>query len=95
MSYYKPKRIRWGRVFASIIRSVAGILTRWPLLMVAIFIISPIGPHLRIQYTYEQRGTHRHMLSCEYLGSRGFVNFVARGGCPVFTIIDRRDNNNR
>ncbi len=95
MSYYKPKRIRWGRVFASIIRSVAEILRRWPLLVIAVLIISPIGPHLRIQYTYEQRGSYRYMLSCEYLGSRGYVNYVAMGDCPVFMIIDRRDNQNR
>ena len=91
MSYYKPKRLRWGRVVAGIIRGIAGILIRWPLLLFAVFILSPIGPHLRFQYTYEQRGTYRHMIHCEYLGSRGFVDFSANGECPVFTIIDRRE----
>lgn len=90
MNYYKPKRLRWGRVAAGIIRGIAGILMRWPLLLFAAFILSPISPHMLIQYTYEQRGTHRHMFSCEYLGSRGFIDISANGDCPLFTIIDRR-----
>ncbi len=91
MSYYKRKRLRWARVVAGFIRGIAGILVRWPLLLFAALIVSPIGPHLRIQYTYEQRGTYRYMLSCEYLGSRGFVNFIATGDCPLVTVIDRRE----
>lgn len=91
MSYYKPKRLRWGRVVAGVTRGIAGILIRWPLLACAALIVSPIGPHLRIQYTYEQRGIYRYMLSCEYLGSRGFVNFIATGDCPLVTLIDRRE----
>lgn len=91
MNYYKPKRLRWGRVVAGVLRGIAGILIRWPLLLFAVFILSPIGPHMRIQYTYEQRGTYRHMIYCEYLGSRGFVGFSAGDDCPLLTIIDRRD----
>jgi hypothetical protein len=90
MSYYRPTRIRWGRVLAYFVRGVAGLLVRWPLLLLAAFIISPIGPHLRLQYTYQQQGSYRYMLNCEYLGSRGFVNYVEAGRCPVFTIIDTR-----
>jgi len=90
MSYYKPKRIRGAKLFASFIRSIVGILSRWPLLLLAAFLISPIGPHLRFQYTYDQRGTYRYMLDCEYVGSRGFVKYRADGECPVFAILDRR-----
>lgn len=90
MSHYKPKSIRWAKVFASFIRGLAGILSRWPLLLLAVFLLSPIGPHLRWQYTYEQRGSYRYMLDCKYIGSRGFVEYRAGGECPVFAIIDRK-----
>ncbi|WP_456417146.1 hypothetical protein [Thiolapillus sp.] len=90
MSHYKPKRIRGTKVFASFIRSIAGVLSCWPLLLLAAFLISPIGPHLRWQYTYEQRGSYRYMLDCKYIGSRGFVRYREGGECPVFVIIDRR-----
>ena len=90
MSYYKPTRIRWGRVLAYFIRGIAGLLERWPLLLLAALIISPIGPHVRMQYVYEQHGSYHYMLRCEYLGSRGFVNHVEAGRCPIITIIDTR-----
>lgn len=90
MSHYKPKRIRGAKVFASFIRGLAGILSRWPLLLLAAFLISPIGPHLRWQYSYEQRGSYRYMLDCEYIGSRGFVKYRASAECPVISIIDHR-----
>lgn len=90
MSHYKPKRIRWGKVFAAFIRSIAGIISRWPLLLFAAFLVSPIGPHLRWQYTYQQHGSYRYMIDCQYIGSRGFVRYRESGDCPVLTIIDRR-----
>lgn len=40
MSYYKPKRLRWGRVVAGFIRGIAGVLIRWPLLVCAALIVS-------------------------------------------------------
>lgn len=91
MNHYTPKRIRWAKVLAYLVRGLAGILSRWPLLLLAAFLISPIGPHLRWQYTYEQRGSYRHMLDCQYLGSRGLVRYRGMGDCPILTMIDRRD----
>ncbi|MCG8380710.1 MAG: hypothetical protein MJA28_00620 [Gammaproteobacteria bacterium] len=91
MSHYKPKRIRWGKIVAGFFRSLAGILERWPLLLIAVFILSPVGPHMLLNYTYEQRGSYKYMLSCQYLGSRGFVHYVAMGECPYFKIIDSRE----
>ncbi|MBV1928175.1 MAG: hypothetical protein KUG81_01510 [Gammaproteobacteria bacterium] len=90
MSHYIPKRIRGAKLCASFIRSIAGILSRWPLLLLAAFLLSPIGPHLRWHYTYEQHGSYRHLLDCEYIGSRGLVKYRAGGECPVFAIIDQR-----
>ncbi|MCU7829139.1 MAG: hypothetical protein KZQ85_08750 [Candidatus Thiodiazotropha sp. (ex Myrtea sp. 'scaly one' KF741663)] len=93
MNHYKPTRLRWGQVLARFIRGIAGLLERWPLFLLAVVIVSPIGPHVRWQYTYEQRGSDRFMLNCEYFGSRGFVKHVKVGRCPVFVIIDTRKNN--
>ncbi|MCG8380697.1 MAG: hypothetical protein MJA28_00550 [Gammaproteobacteria bacterium] len=62
-----------------------------PLLLIAAFILSPVGPHMLLNYTYEQRGSYKYMLSCQYLGSRGFVHYVAMGECPYFKIIDSRE----
>lgn len=90
MNYYTPKRLRWGAAIASVIRGIAELIKRWPLVVIAAFIISPIGPHLRFEYTYEERGSYRHMIHCEYLGSRGFVKIAANGECPVLRVIDRR-----
>lgn len=91
MSHYQPKRIRWGKVFAALIRSIAGIISRWPLLLLAAFLISPIGPHLRWQYTYQEYGQHRVYVACEYLGAHGFVHYMDRGlDCPIIAVIDRR-----
>ncbi|MCU7805675.1 MAG: hypothetical protein KZQ96_21015 [Candidatus Thiodiazotropha sp. (ex Lucinoma borealis)] len=88
--HYKPKRLHPFRLIAMVLRSLAGLLSVWPILALAAFFVSPIGPHMRWQYTYEQRGTHRQMIACEYLGSRGFVYYQRYGNCPFFTIIDRR-----
>lgn len=92
MSHYKPKHIRWTKVIASFIRGIAEILRRWPLLLLAAFLVSPVGPHLRLQYTYENRGPYRYMLDCEYIGSRGLVRYRGSGACPVITMIDRRED---
>jgi hypothetical protein len=92
MKHYKPTRLRWRKGLAHVIRFIAGMLERWPLLLLAVVIVSPVTPHLRWNYAYEQRGTYRHMFACEYLGSRGFVNHVESGRCPVIAIIDTRKN---
>ena len=87
---YKPKRLHPLRLIAMALRSLAGLLSIWPLLLVAAFFISPVGPHLLWTYSYEQRGTYRHMFACQYIGARGFVYTDHLGDCPYITIIDRR-----
>jgi len=89
MNHYKPKRVRLGRVFASFLRGIAGIISRWPLLLIVAFFISPIGPHMRFEYTYQQYGSQKYMTSCKYIGARGFVWYREGATCPFFTIIDR------
>ena len=88
--HYKPKHFHPLRLVAMALRSLAGLLSVWPILLLALFFISPVGPHVLWSYTYEQRGSHRQMLTCDYLGSRGVVRSDYFGDCPFFTIIDRR-----
>lgn len=90
MKAYSPRRRRPWRVVASTLRSFAGLLEQWPLFLLAAFLLSPVGPHLRVQTSYVQHGNYREMRACQYLGSRGWVNTVPGERCPLVAIIDRR-----
>ena len=87
---YKPKHFHPFRLVSLLLRSLASLLSHWPIVAIALFFISPVGPHVLWTYSYEQRGPHRQMLTCDYLGSRGIVRSDYFGDCPLFTIIDRR-----
>lgn len=80
--------LRWC---AAMLRIVARLLTIWPLLLIAVCVISPISPHVLYQYSYIQQGSHKLKLSCRYIGARGFVFYKKQGKCPVITLIDRRE----
>ena len=91
MKPYTPTKIRPLRLVAMLLRGLVSLLSLWPLLLFGAFFLSPLSPHMRWQYTYEQRGDERHYIACEYLGARGFVRHVGHyGQCPFFTMIDRR-----
>ncbi|MEN8129338.1 MAG: hypothetical protein ABFS45_03915 [Pseudomonadota bacterium] len=90
MTYYTHKRLRPWRIVAMALRGLVSLLSIWPLLLIAAFFLSPVGPHLRWQYSYQLHGVHRHYIACEYIGSRGFVYDMRNGDCPLITIIDRR-----
>jgi len=92
MRVYKPTHIRPWSVASALLRSIASLLNVWPLLLIAFLLLSPVGPCLRMQYTYVQHGNVRWMLSCDYLGGQGWVRgYVDQGECPVVAIIDRRE----
>lgn len=80
MKPYKPPTIRPGHFLAMALRGLAGLLGQWPLLLVVLFFLSPVGPHLRITYS---------PISCDYLGSHGFVH-IRGDRCPLIAIIDSR-----
>ncbi|MGH1439766.1 MAG: hypothetical protein ACRBBR_06620 [Cellvibrionaceae bacterium] len=92
MSEYQPNKIRPLRIIAMLFRAIGSLLSIWPLLLVAVFFISPTGPHLRMQYTYEERNPYyRHYLDCNYLGAKGFVKYRGEfNTCPFVVMIDRR-----
>ena len=79
-----------GRVAALL----AFILSNWPWALLAAFLISPEGPHLRLAYkfygSYSRPYGHH---DCRYLGSRGV--FVLQSGhiegCPVIAWLDARE----
>ena len=71
-------------------RIISALLDRWPLVLIVLFFISPVGPHLRWEYTYRGVGDYRSYVSCTYLGSRGFVTPSYMDDCPVFAWLDSR-----
>lgn len=85
------KRHRRLFLLAFIANVISRLLERWPLLLIAAFFISPIGPHLRFAYTYSDAFGHRSYISCSYLGARGFVTPDLAPGCPLIVFLDSRE----
>ena len=90
MAIYKPTHIRPLRLLAASIRGLGNLLSAWPLLLIAGILISSVGPHVLTEYRYVERGSHRHMIACDYLGSRGFVTVMHKSTCPFVILLDRR-----
>lgn len=90
MTPYRHRRLRPYQISAKLLRALVHLMGHWRLFLLAALILSPIGPHLRFQYSYYARGTSKYMVDCDYLGPRGFVKYVDRGDCPLIAIIDRR-----
>lgn len=90
MDTYRPRKFRPWAVPALVLRMVIYLLRHWPLFLIAALILSPVGPHLRIQYTYYDRGGDKHMIACDYFGSRGMITHRFGGRCPIVAIIDTR-----
>lgn len=84
---YQPKDFSLTAIAA---RMIGGLLNHWPLAVVALFFLSPVGPHLRWEYTYRGYGDYRSYVSCTYLGSRGFVTPIFMDDCPMVAWLDSR-----
>lgn len=60
-------------------------LDRWPVILIAAYVLTGTGPHLRVSYEY--RGTYSNpvYISCTYLGPRGFITppYGVMYDCPV------------
>lgn len=74
-----------------LLRLLSAIIEHWKLALVIAFFASPIGPHLRWEYTYRDTYGHRSYLGCTYLGSRGFITPNIAPDCPVIAFLDARD----
>lgn len=91
MSYYKPKKIKPLRLVAMVLRGIARSFSAWPLILIAAIVVSPISPHMRWNYHYQDFGSgNRIYTACEYLGARGYVSYMRDGDCPFITLVDRR-----
>lgn len=60
---------------------LSAMLSRWPLILVAVFFLMDEGPHIRLEGTY--RGTMENpvYVNCTYLGSRG-LRVIINHRCP-------------
>ena len=92
MSVYQHRKVFLLRLLAMLLRGLNTLLGSWPWLLMAVVILSPISPHVLINYRESTYGTFRTHFDCEYLGSRGLIYHAPdNGSCPLITIIDRRD----
>lgn len=91
MKMYSPQKFRPFAWLSVLLRSTAYLLRHWFLLLIAALMISPVGPHLLVWYTYKDYGAYRDMNDCIYLGGSGFIERDYGDDCPVIIIIDRRD----
>ena len=85
---------RFLTLVGALARLLAALANRWPLVLIAVFLISPEGPHLRLSYSYQ--GSYDNpdgFDDCVYLGSRGLIRPVYgyMDGCPVIAWIDARE----
>jgi len=90
MSVYTHKKTTPLRIIAKILRGIVGLFSVWPLLLAAAFVVFPISPHLRWQYTYRDFGAERVYYHCTYLGAGGFVEYMRGDTCPFITLINRK-----
>lgn len=89
---YRPKKLRPWTITVMILRGFTHLLELWPVFLILVFLLSPVGPHLRIQYRYIERGSEKLMFDCDYFGSRGLIKYTVGTRCPVITIIDTRSS---
>lgn len=75
------------------LKLVASLLEHWPKVLLAAFLISPVGPHMYWSGDYRKVFGSRVYTSCTYIGSRGPVQLDFRhfnDKCPVFMWLDSR-----
>ncbi|MXS77910.1 hypothetical protein ABF87_08020 [Nitrosomonas sp. JL21] len=91
MKMYSPQKFRSFSWLSVLLRSLAYLLRHWFLLLIAALMISPIGPHLLVWYSYKDYGAYRDYNDCLYLGGGGLLERDFGDDCPVIVIIDKRD----
>ena len=74
-----------------LLRQLHDAMRFWPHVLIVVFLFSPVGPHIRFEYTYRGDIRSPSFIDCTYLGSRGFINATAFSGCPFFAWLDTRD----
>jgi len=74
------------------LRGLIWLLEYWPILLVAGLFISPLQPYLRTEYEYYMVGSRKIMLTCDYLGMRGFIKYTKGTNCPVIVILNSQNH---
>ena len=87
---YKPVLFHRYQRLALALRGLAGLVALWPLFIVLWAIFSPVGPHVLIESPDPRHIHPKAQVICTYVGFRGRVELLHRGGCPFITVIDRR-----
>lgn len=90
MKTYFPRKFRPLSWLSMVLRGMAYLLRHWVLLLIVALVISPVGPHLLVWYTYTDYGAYKDMNDCVYLCWRGLVERDYGDICPVIMIIDWR-----
>ena len=78
-------------VLAGTCRALSRILNHGGIVIVIAIALSPIGPHLRANVSFEGTQSNPRFTECVYLGSRGYVNPHIEPNCPFIALIDTRD----
>jgi len=91
MKTYSPKKYRIYWWLSTGIRGLVYLLRHWFLLLIAALIISPVGPHFLVWYSYTHYGAYKGMNECIYIGGGGLVEINDGDICPVIVIMDKRD----
>jgi hypothetical protein len=76
------RKLSFLNLTAMALRGLAALLEKWPLVMIAFLIISPITPHLLTQYSGEGSAFY-----CQYFGVRGAVSLPQTSECSLITFI--------
>lgn len=87
---YQHKKFRPARIVSALLRGIGYLIEKLPLVLLIVCVVSPVGPHLRIQYRYHANYGDKYITDCVLLGSRGYVERVGNERCPLIAIIDTR-----
>lgn len=72
-------------------RILSGITDRLPFLVAIVLFASPVGPHLRWTYQYQEAFGQSFYTGCSYVGSRGLIASASVDGCPFLAWLDTRE----
>lgn len=84
---YQPENTS---VISKLLNGLAALLSRWPLILIALFLWSPEGPHLWFATQERAVGSFANRVDCIYLGSRGFVTAYVPD-CPALVWLDSQE----
>ena len=59
MKTYSPKKFRPLSWLSMCLRGTVYVLRHWFVILIAVLVISPVGPHLRVWYTYKDYGAYK------------------------------------